>query len=337
MHQGHHLRHCFYYAVASYFENNRIASSVYEETILYDNEDWIRKSPLSRSISFTFNYDFQDSIKKYISLSKESKTNDKESDKSIRKTLSGTFDLYAEVFLSKIPHDTEINKNKHDVLLNLIKEGKKLAVSRYRKTEKLPRENVYGITNKNYVYQIVRFSLQKLGITEYNKTTDTELKFLVDKLEKIEINTIAYIRTSMVRDFLINFVIPSEYIASKEKRILFRNLLSSIRLHFLLQECSFVENLLEAKKDSLAVSYFNSLYNQEHLDLIQHSPSYVDNRSFKLFNKPLFYFYPKFIREIVDVFLRNELNEYILKYSDIEYEVREFFRQSQLVIYKKHF
>ena len=116
MHQGNHLRHCFYYAVASIFENNRIASSVYEESILYDNEDWIRKSPLSRSISFTFNYDFQDSIKKYISLSKESKTNDKESDKSIRKTLSGTFDLYAEVFLSKIPHDTEINKNKHDVL-----------------------------------------------------------------------------------------------------------------------------------------------------------------------------------------------------------------------------
>ena len=301
---------------------------------MYDNEDWTREDPFLRFLSYD---DSPDYIKKSIPLSKERKTNDKESDKSIRKTLSGTFDLYAEMFLSKIPHETEFDENKHDVLLTLIKEGKKLAVSRYKKTEKIPRENVYGITNKNFVYQIIRFSLQKLGITLYNKTTDIELKILIDKLEKIEINTIAYIRTSMVRDFLINFVIPSEYLASKEKRILFRNLLSSIRLHFLLQECSFVENLLEAKKNSLAVNYFNSLYNQENLDLIQHSPSYVDNRSFKLFNKPLFYYYPKFIREIIDVFLRNELNEYILKYSDIEYEVREFFRQSQLVIYNKQF
>ena len=304
---------------------------------MYDNEDWIRKAPVLRSLIFSLNYDFQDCIKKNISLSKESKTNDTESDKPIRKTLSETFDLYADVFLSKIPHETEFDENKHDVLLYLIKEGRKFAVSRYRKTEKLPRENVYGITNKNYVYQIVRFSLHKLGITQYNRTTDTELRYLIDKLEKFEINTIAYIRTSMVRDFLINSVIPFGYLdfASKEKNILFRNLLSSIRLHFLLQECSFVENLLEAKKNSLAVNYFNYLYNQYTLDLIQNSPSYVNNISFKLFTKPLFYFYPKFIREIIDVFLRNELDEYILKYSDIEYEVREFFSQSALVIYKK--
>ena len=275
---------------------------------MYDAEDWTRRSPYSR---FLFYKDSQDCIGKNFFLSKKrktndnetyisiSKTNDKESDISTRNALCKAFDLYAEMFLSKIPHETEFDENKHEVLLNLIKEGKKLAVSRYKKTEKLPRENVYGITNKNYVYQIVRFSLHKLGITQYNRTTDTELRYLIDKLEKFEINTIAYIRTSMVRDFLINSVIPFGYLdfASKEKNILFRNLLSSIRLHFLLQECSFVENLLEAKKNSLAVNYFNSLYNQETLDLIQHSPSYVNNRSFKLFTKPLFYFYPKLLEK----------------------------------------
>ena len=61
---------------------------------MYDDEDWIREDPFLHLLSYD---DSQDCIRKknYIT---QRKTNDKESDKSIRKTLSRTFDLYAEMF-----------------------------------------------------------------------------------------------------------------------------------------------------------------------------------------------------------------------------------------------
>ena len=239
-------------------------------------------------------------------------------------------EMYCNSFLSKIK--TEFEKEDEvalsdRIIAHLIREGLRLAKLRYAKIEKnnfLYRYELDAIENNFPICISQKF------IHDYCKIDDQEFRNIRTGLSSLFAALtfeplIPYKKVEKAKEFIDSYI-PSLFFENDKNKKAYKNLLSSLRLFFLVQETLEFQKLIKNGNKVQMLNLFNKFYCSESKEKLSEEKS----TALKSYSEPLFYYYPIFIRNIIYKYINNTLTDNELTFEVIAGKYEQFVYQTFL-------
>lgn len=217
----------------------------------------------------------------------------------------------------------EMNQFASKFFIFIVSYWQRNATARFIKLNYLPRTYSKVINDDDFIIYIYRKLSNNTPHIQWDPTLECILKQTVSNLIR-DNSTIAYKKVSLLRSCLISNIHDMEF----DKRNLTK-FLGGARLFFLLKETNVFKEYIKQDVNCARSYFYNFLYSNVNLDSIEMELEEHFRKSFKIYSHPLTFYYPRFIRDIIEKYFNSFINlsDYFdsIDFDHIKKEAEEYF------------